>query len=107
MYLLLGWPFTLADPSDASDKGILTGSIFKEVTSAIVVGVILAIVWLFASNRKSDTRFLQWIGATKRYGDEDVWDFTFNSSVAAASAPWSAQFEHVRVFYPELLVHDV
>ena len=25
------------------------------------------------------TRALQWIGATRRYGDEDVWDFYLNS----------------------------
>ena len=78
-----GWPFSLADLSDASAKGILTPAIFKEVASAIFVGVVLAIIWLFASNHKWDTRFLQWIGATKTYGDEDVWDFTFNSPVAA------------------------
>jgi hypothetical protein len=38
------------------------------------------------------TRFLQLIGATKKYGDEDVWDFTFNSRDTAV------EYVHVRDF---------
>jgi|ERR1700733_4600881 hypothetical protein len=30
-------------------------------------------------NHSTAAKFLQWIKATKRYGDEDVWDYTFNS----------------------------
>lgn len=92
IFALFGWPFTLADLADASAKGIFTPAIFKEVLAAVIVGVVLAIIWLFVSNRKWDTRFLQWIGATKTYGDEDVWDFTFNSSVAAV------EYVHFRDF---------
>jgi hypothetical protein len=36
-------------------------------------------VWLYTNTYKLVTRFLQWIKATKRYGDEDVWVYTFNS----------------------------
>ncbi|MBN9088941.1 MAG: hypothetical protein J0J01_18700 [Reyranella sp.] len=97
VYALLGWPFALADLADASAKGILTPSIFKEVASAIGVGLILAILWLFGSNHKWDTRFLQWIGATKTYGDEDVWDFTFNSPVAAV------EYVHYRDFANQIV----
>ena len=92
IYALLGWPVTLADLSDAATRGIFTPAIFKEVASAVVVGLILAISRLNASNYKSDTRFLQKIGATKTYGDEDVWDFTFNSPVAAV------EYVHFRDF---------
>lgn len=38
------------------------------------------------------SRFLQAIRATKRYGDEDVWDFILNSSQAFA------EYVHVRDF---------
>ena len=92
IYALLGWPFNLADLSGAAATGIFTPAIFKEVLSAVVVGLVLAILWLYSSNYKWDTRFLQKIGATKTYGDEDVWDFTFNSPVAAV------EYVHFRDF---------
>jgi hypothetical protein len=40
----------------------------------------LAIGFLYAENYKLLTRFLQSIRATRTFGDEDVWDFTFNSA---------------------------
>lgn len=92
LYAALGWAFSLADWSDAATKGIFTPAIFKEVLSAAVVGLGLAIFWLYVSNYKLDTLFLQKIGATKTYGDEDVWDFTFNSPVAAV------EYVHFRDF---------
>jgi hypothetical protein len=63
-----------------------------EILAATGVGFILSILWVYASTWKLLTRFLQWIRATKRYGDEDVWDFTFN-----APGP-SSQFVNVRDF---------
>ena len=36
-------------------------------------------VWLYASTYKLPTQLLQRMKATRRYGDEDVWDFTFDS----------------------------
>jgi hypothetical protein len=42
------------------------------------------------------TQFLQRIGATKRYGDEDVWDLTFNSGKA------EVEYVHVREFDKKL-----
>jgi hypothetical protein len=92
IYSALGWPFSLADLSGAAATGMFTPSIFKEVASAVGVGLILAILWLYISNYKWDTRFLQKIRATKTYGDEDVWDFTFNSPVAAV------EYVHFRDF---------
>jgi hypothetical protein len=92
IYATFGWPFNLADLSGAAATGKFTPPIFKEVVSALVVGLVLAVLWLYASNYKWVTRFLQNIGATKTYGDEDVWDFTFNSSVAAV------EYVHFRDF---------
>lgn len=97
LYAAIGWPFNLADLPDAAANGVFTPSIFKEVASAVVVGVALAILWLYASNYKWDTRFLQSIGATKTYGDEDVWDFTFNSPVAAV------EYVHFRDFVNQIV----
>ena len=92
IYALFGWPFSLADLSGAAATGIFTPAIFKEVLSAVVVGLVLAILWLYASNYKWVTRFLQTAGATKTYGDEEVWDYTFNSSKAAV------EYVHFRDF---------
>ena len=57
IFSLLGWPFALAESSDASAKGIFTPAIFKEIVAAAAVGLVLAVIWLFVSNRKWDTRF--------------------------------------------------
>jgi hypothetical protein len=51
---------------------------------------------LYATNWKLLTRFLQCIRATKRYGDEDVWDFTFNSREA------EVEYVNVRDFEKEI-----
>jgi hypothetical protein len=39
------------------------------------------------------------IGATKRYGDEDVWDYTFNAHASIASV----EYIHFRDFEKELI----
>jgi hypothetical protein len=97
VYASLGWSFDSANLSGAASTGHFTPSIVKEVLSALGVGSILAILWLYASNYKWVTRFLQYIGATKTYGDEDVWDFTFNSSVAAV------EYVHFRDFANQIV----
>ena len=51
-----------------------------------------ALLWLYGTNYKLLTRLLQSISATKRYGDEDVWDFTFNSGKP------EVEYVHVRDF---------
>jgi hypothetical protein len=78
-YALLKQPFSLIDFKEAQDKTVLTAQIGQEILIATVVGFVLAILWVYASTWKLLTRLLQLIRATKRYGDEDVWDFTFNS----------------------------
>lgn len=92
LYSALGWQFSIADFQDAASKGIFSPTTFKEIAAATGMGLLLAILWLYAANYKWDTRFLQWIKATKTYGDEDVWDFTFNSSAAAV------EYVHFRDF---------
>jgi hypothetical protein len=50
------------------------------------------VLWLYASTYKLLTQLLQQIKATKRYGDEDVWDYTFNSGRP------DVEYVHVRDF---------
>jgi hypothetical protein len=59
---------------------------------------VLAILWLYIVNYKLLTRFLQKIGATKTYGDEDVWDFTFNSQRAVVEYVHFRDFENKIVY---------
>jgi hypothetical protein len=61
------------------DVEFLDGSSIKLIFYASLVSVFCAVLWLYGSNYKLLTRLMQWMKATKRYGDEDVWDFTFNS----------------------------
>lgn len=63
----------------AKDVEFLDGASIKLIFSASLVSIICAVIWLYASTYKLLTRLLQRIVATKRYGDEDVWDYTFNS----------------------------
>jgi hypothetical protein len=64
----------------------------KLIFYASLVSVICALAWLYISNYKLLTRLIQLIAATKRYGDEDVWDFTFNSGRP------EAEYIHLRDF---------
>lgn len=79
LFLLFKRPFHMIDLKGAKDDLVLTQAIGIEILVATGVGFVLGIVWVYASTWKWLTRVLQFIKATKRYGDEDVWDFTFNS----------------------------
>lgn len=50
-----------------------------EILFATAISVLLAPAWLAIQRRKYVVRILQRIGATKRYGDEDVWDYLLSS----------------------------
>ena len=80
---LLHRPFALVNLSNDGKDALVTAPIAWEVIWAICVSFVLSILWLYATRYKLLTNFLQRIGATKTYGDEDVWDFTFNSSKTA------------------------
>ena len=79
-FALTGNDFKLFDLK--KDATFLDREAFKAILIASGVALVAAIVWLYATNYKWLTRFLHWIRATKRYGDEDVWDFIFNSGRA-------------------------
>lgn len=92
-YTVFSWwhqPFAIADLAAADSKQVVTAQIAREIVWALVISLILAMIWLYASTYKLLTRFLQLIKATKKYGDEDVWDFMLNSGEAAV------EYAHVR-----------
>ncbi len=79
-YAAAGRTFRVVDFKAVGDTSVLTSQVCWEILIATAVGFVLAILWVYASTWKILTKFLQFIRATKRYGDEDVWDFTFNSA---------------------------
>lgn len=98
VYTSFGWPFSLSDVSDAATKGLFSPASVAEIAFATAAGFLLGILWLYVSNYKLLTRFLQWIRATKTYGDEDVWDFTFNSPIPAVEYVHFRDFENKIVY---------
>lgn len=63
----------------ASSDGKITWKNVDEIVLATLLSFFLAVIWVYAVNHKWMVRFLRTIKATKKYGDEDVWDYTFNS----------------------------
>lgn len=46
------------------------------------VGDVCAVIWLYLTNCKLTALLFRKAKATKRYGDEDVWDYTFKPTMA-------------------------
>ena len=88
------WAFKFFDFK--KDANFLDATAFREIVAASGVSLVCSILWLYATNRKWLGRFLQTIGATKRYGDEDVWDYMFNSGRA------EVEYVHLRDFEKKL-----
>jgi hypothetical protein len=98
IYWALGWPFTLIDLSNAETQPVLTSAIVPEILSSIGVGLILSILWIYSATYKWLTWVLQTIKATKTYGDEDVWDYTFNSAIPSVEYINFRDFENKIVY---------
>jgi hypothetical protein len=93
-YKLLGLPFEVVDPK--KDVTFLNGVFVTEIGVTSLVALVLSILWLYSTNYKLLTRFMQAIRATNRYGDEDVWDFILN-----ADSP-SVEYINLRDFDKEI-----
>lgn len=79
---LIYWPFgrpLALFAFDPESKKLIQPEILPDVVAALAVAFFAGIVGLYVENNKLFTRFVQSIGATKTYGDEDVWEFVFNS----------------------------
>jgi hypothetical protein len=95
LYLIIGRPFDYVEPK--KDSTFLAASFFDEIAVASFLSLITSTLWLYISRFKVLTRFMQKIKATKRFGDEDVWDFTFNSDSA------NVEYVHLRDFDKEIV----
>lgn len=92
LYWAHGREFSILRVEGEEKSILLLDNFIDEILLSIPISFGLAIIWIASSNHKWLTRLLQFIHVTKRYGDEDVWDFTFNSSQAAV------EYVHVRDF---------
>jgi Family of unknown function (DUF6338) len=69
-----------------------------ELAVAIVVAVFCSVLWLYAFNYKVLGRLLRTIRATKKYGDEDLWDFLFNSRDPRVEYVYVRDYANGKVF---------
>jgi len=79
LFAFIGRRFVMFDLADATTQDMVNADVAQEVLYGIGISLILGTIWIYAATYKVTSRFLQIIKATKKYGDEDVWDFTFNS----------------------------
>jgi hypothetical protein len=98
VFSALGRQFTVVDLTEVGTQPVVTNAVFKEVLWATGIGLVLGIIWIYAATYKWLTRFLQFIRATRTYGDEDVWDYTFNSSIPAVEYAHFRDFENKLVY---------
>jgi hypothetical protein len=83
-------------PQFKKEEAFIDANGFRLVAYASIIAVISGIAGLYAANRKWISRCLQRAGATKRFGDEDVWDWMFNSAAA------EAEYVNIRDFEKQL-----
>jgi hypothetical protein len=97
VYRYQGWDLKLFE-LESDSKKLIQPDVFPEIMEAMLIAVIAGVLGLYMENHKLFTRFVQKIGATKTYGDEDVWDFVFNSRSRAVNFVHFRDFEQ-RVTY--------
>ena len=73
IFALIKRPFVILNVTDADKKLVIDEKVGIEILCATVAAFVLGVFWVYASTWKLMTKFLQFIHATKSYGDEDVW----------------------------------
>ena len=96
VYGLLGIDFII--PEIKRDAGFIERRFLGQFATAIAVSLVCAVLWLYAINYKIAGNLLRMIGATKSFGQEDVWDFVFNSPEPAAEYVYVRDYDKQKVF---------
>jgi Family of unknown function (DUF6338) len=91
IYRFNGWTLNIFD-LEPENKKLVQPEILPEILWAAAIAIVGGVLSLYIENYKLFTRFVQMIRATNVYGDEDVWDFVFNSRSRAVD------FVHLRDF---------
>src|SRR6185503_7750760 len=68
IYAAVGWQFIIFDVGSAGSKEVITREAAWEIAVALIAGMFLSVIWIYAATYKWLTRFLQMIRATKKYG---------------------------------------
>jgi len=79
VYSISGSEFSILEMDVGGRSSISLQTVVDEIAVSIPISIILSITWLLQSNEKWIVRILQRLRVTKRFGDEDVWDYSFNS----------------------------
>lgn len=79
-YFLFGYEFSTSAINNYNDINL--SDFVDEIIWSVPVSFLLAVVWLYSVRFRWIMKILNGIGATTRFGTEDVWSFTFNSSQA-------------------------
>ncbi len=86
------WPTLLNGVTAVPGAGDLRTLRPQDILFASLLATVLAVLWSAASNRKWFMRFMQWLGVTRKFGDEGVWEFTFNQGIP------SVEYVNIRDF---------
>lgn len=96
LYGVFGYDFIL--PELKRDAGFLERKFLNQFAVAIAVSITCAVGWLYLVNKAVLGRILRKIGATKSYGQEDVWDIVFNSPDGEVEYVYVRDYEKQKAF---------
>jgi hypothetical protein len=96
IYALLGSDFVI--PEFRRDASFLEKRFVWQFATTLAVAVVCAIGWLYLLNKQFFARFLRKIGATKSFGQEDVWDYVLNLSDPTLEWVYVRDFESEQIY---------
>lgn len=79
IYLMCGKPFGISNVPEPT-KMLDFEQARDEIAWSIPLAFLLSIIWLWVVRYRLLMKLLHRIGASRRYGDEDVWSYTLNSN---------------------------
>jgi hypothetical protein len=118
IYSLCEKTFGYQELGNAPDK-VNFFELKDEIAWSVPLSFLLSVCWLWIVRFRLLKKFLHIIGATRRYGDEDVWSYTLNSNEARVEYVHFRDLENGFIFagwvnaysetedFRELLLSDV
>lgn len=96
IYGVLGFDFII--PEIKREAGFLERKFLNQFAAALGVALVCSVIWLYFINYNLLGWLLRKIGATKSFGQEDVWDFVLNSPEAAVEYVYVRDYEKQKIF---------
>ena len=69
-----------------------------DIAGALAISMLLGILWSGSVNHKFFLRVMQALRITKKFGDENVWDFTLNLNIPNVEYAYVRDFEKKVVY---------